>query len=520
LAATTPAKVHHEVESKFDVGPGFQLPDLATLPGASGVDDAEVQQLEATYFDTDDLRLIRHGTTFRRRTGGTDAGWTLKLPAPESGRDEFQQPIRADRDEIPADLAGLVRLQLRDAALVPVARISTRRVVHRVRAADGLVLAEVADDQVTAEALGSELTTDQWREIEVELVEGGDDLLTQASLTLIAAGAAASASSSKLARALDRRLRALDRPEVSGLSQLRRRPGRPKRATVGEVTVDYLARHVDALIAHDVKVRLDAEDSIHQMRVATRRLRAGLATGRPLFIHCSCEHLRAELKWLGGLLGVARDAEVMHARLTQEIEEQPAELVVGPVLERVDLELDAAYTQARQEILAALDGERYLALVTALERFVTVPPFGPRAAKPATRQFQALVRRAAGRVTKAVAELPGARGEGLDHQLHQVRIAAKRARYAAEAARPTIGKPAKALADAMEAIQETLGTHQDTVVEQQWLRDLGRQAHLNGENAFTFGHLHGLAAARSSSGRDEFDPLWRRTAKLRERWPG
>jgi len=83
-----------------------------------------------------------------------------------------------------------------------------------------------------------------------------------------------------------------------------------------------------------------------------------------------------------GLLGAARDAEVMRARLKLDLAAQPAELVLGPVRRRVDLELGQAYREAHKHIITALDGDRYLALVAALEEFVAQPPFSARAAAP------------------------------------------------------------------------------------------------------------------------------------------
>ncbi len=107
-----------------------------------------------------------------------------------------------------------------------------------------------------------------------------------------------------------------------------------------------------------------------------------------------------------------------------------------------------------------------------------------------------------------------------DQHLHDVRIAAKRARYAAEAVRPVVGKPAKQLASVMAEVQETLGDHQDAVVERQWLWDLSRRAFLAGENGFTFGRLHGLADARAQHDEDRFAEVWESALTVIGRWPG
>jgi len=291
--------------------------------------------------------------------------------------------------------------------------------------------------------------------------------------------------------------------------------------TAGEVVVAYLTEQVQALIAEDPRVRISADEGVHQMRVATRRLRTALATFRPLFADRAGEPLRDELKWLGGLLGAARDAEVMRAKLGAHLDQQPTELVLGPVRRRLDLELGQAYQDAHKKVVAALDGDRYLALVAALEEFVARPPFSEQAAGKAQHKLRARVRHSCRRVQKAAAGLDALTdATQQDEHLHEVRIAAKRVRYAAEAARPVIGVPAKSVAEAMAAIQETLGDHQDAVVERQWLRDLGIRAFLAGENGFTFGRLHGLADARAQHDEERFTEIWKDTQRVLADWPG
>src|SRR5690348_766417 len=161
--------------------------------------------------------LFPYTTLFRsrRRTGGTDAGWHLKLPAAKKGRIEVRRGLGRSERTVPPQLLGLVRVQLRGEPVAPVARITTRRIVHRLRGENGTVLAEVADDHVTAEALGQELTTSTWREIEVELVEGDDGVLDAACAALIEAGARPSSSASKLERALVHRLPTLRLPNLA-----------------------------------------------------------------------------------------------------------------------------------------------------------------------------------------------------------------------------------------------------------------------------------------------------------------
>src|SRR5689334_879268 len=184
-----------ETERKYDVPEGFELP---RLPGAG---EPETHDLDATYFDTDDLALARNRRTLRRRSGGTDAGWHLKTPGDGASRTEHRLPL--DGDDVPGELHDEVRAVVRDSALRPVARLRTRRVETPLTDTDGRVLALIAQDRVTAETGGRE---QRWQEVEVELVEGGPKVLRQVERRLLRAGAVPASGPSKLARALGDRL--------------------------------------------------------------------------------------------------------------------------------------------------------------------------------------------------------------------------------------------------------------------------------------------------------------------------
>ena len=164
----------NETERKYDVPADFALPLL------TGAGDAETHELDATYFDTEDLRLARHKRTLRRRSGGSDAGWHLKTPGDGTSRTEHRLPL--DGDEVPDELCAEVRAIVRDETLRPVARLRTRRVETPLRDGGGRTLALVAQDQVTAETDGAE---QRWQEVEVELVDGDAELLEAVERALL-----------------------------------------------------------------------------------------------------------------------------------------------------------------------------------------------------------------------------------------------------------------------------------------------------------------------------------------------
>jgi hypothetical protein len=235
---------HLEIEQKFDVDAGFERPPFTGLPGVSAAAPV-LHHLSATYFDTADGRLAASKITLRRRTGGTDEGWHLKLPASAGARREVHAPLGAADREVPEVLAARVAEVTGGQPLAPIAQLNTERTVVTLTASDGRVVAEVADDLVTAWRLpetdgttpaarggygpsGSGVSPGgtvapretgpgdapdtmapfaigrvTWREVEVEVPEADPELQRAAAEVLFAAGARPAGHGSKLARVLD-----------------------------------------------------------------------------------------------------------------------------------------------------------------------------------------------------------------------------------------------------------------------------------------------------------------------------
>jgi inorganic triphosphatase YgiF len=206
-----------EIERKYDVDAEAVVPDLGVaesgggagrVPEVARVERREPVHLRAVYHDSDERLLLRSRATLRRRTGGHDEGWHLKLPPVDGaeGRREVHVPLGPDDEPVPSELRDLVAERLGGAELAPVLVLETTRTAVHLLAADGAPLAELADDRVAATDHGAGVVR-RWREWEVELAPGidgdrGGALLDAVEAELLAVGARESTSRSKLARGL------------------------------------------------------------------------------------------------------------------------------------------------------------------------------------------------------------------------------------------------------------------------------------------------------------------------------
>ncbi|MDN5384551.1 CYTH and CHAD domain-containing protein [Streptomyces sp. LB8] len=489
--------IKREIERKYESDAGV-LPDLTGADGVAAVLDRGVAELDAVYYDTADERLAAAGITLRRRTGGSDAGWHLKFPVAPGVRDEIHAPLS---DTVPAALAALVRSRVRRQELLPLVRIRTRRTLRHLVDADGTLLAEAAVDEVRAERPAGGGRTARWTEIEVELADGGDPaLLDKVEKRLRKAGVRRSPSSSKLARALA----ATAGPD--------RRPGPPEEqtpVTAGDHVLACLRAQRDALVALDPAVRRGVPDSVHRMRVAARRLRSVLRTYREVLDRSATDPLREELRRLGGELGLERDQEVLDERLTAGLDALPDALVTGPVRDRLRTWSRTRRSALRGRAVAALDSRRHLELLDALDALLADPPLRPAAAKRPAKVMTRAVRKQCAKLSalleQALALPPGPER---DLALHEARKQAKAVRYTAEAAVPALGAPAAGLVRTLKALQDLLGRHQDSVMARRALRELADQAHAEGENAFTYGVLHGREEQRAAEYEAKLPGLW------------
>ncbi|ATY13085.1 CHAD domain-containing protein [Amycolatopsis sp. AA4] len=463
---------------KYELSLTARVPQLAGK-GITQEPPAE-RTLETVYYDTKDFRLTRAGITLRR---SSDAGWCLRAPG-----QELRFPLD-DAPKVPAEIAALVRAYTLDRKLRPVAQLRTDRFTHRLADPAGRTVATLADDHVTGEFLGGQaLRLDRWRELDVEL---------------------AADSAPELLDRLDRSLRKRGAENASWPSKLQRLLGAETEPARGSdhVVREYLSEQFERLRRADLGFRVGADDSVHQLRVAARKLRSALRTFKSLAGKKKADAVAAELKWLGGELAGARDTEVSQARLEGCLDEVPSELVFGPL--RQYLTRDFARTSQTELARAteALSSNRYATLLQSIAALLdTVRPAGKK-------ELRKPLRKTARKLYRATAATEGLSGAELEKALHEVRKKAKRARYAADAVRPVFGKKLRTWRKHVKAAQQTLGKHQDTVVDRAALRHFAIDGFSENQNTFTFGLLYGRDEAAAKLLRDRFAREWRTLRK-------
>lgn len=303
-------------------------------------------------------------------------------------------------------------------------------------------------------------------------------------------------------------------------------PQAPARLVVGA----HLRDHAERLRRLDPEVRRDSPDAVHAMRVSTRRLRSALASFGPLLDRQRSRDLREELRWLAGVLGGARDAEVMRDRLTAMAAEDAARnasqtdptgrggQVGGGVSAEIATKLENRHRAAHGEVVQALDGARYARLLDSLQSLASDPPWTSAAEAEAHEALPPLVGRDWQRVKKHAtavdrAEDPGQR----DHELHEVRKAAKRLRYACEALAPVFGAPAAELGGAAKSLQEVLGEHQDSIVSRDLLRELSERDGLTDGATRTLERLERIESQHADRARDRYGAAWEQVSDKRHR---
>ncbi|MGB7981008.1 MAG: CYTH and CHAD domain-containing protein [Candidatus Nanopelagicales bacterium] len=499
--STNPVAQHLRVHALF------RMPELVgTVPGLAGttvatgitrVERGSAQTVAQDYYDTADLRLIRGGAMLTRRAGGSEAGWHLSLPpvGDPGAADEVHRPLSAGRPgRVPAELTDAVTALARRAPVVRVAQLTIERSVHVLFDDADEPVAELVDEVVSI--MDGKVVAGRFREITLSSVADHDQGVLAPVLDLLAAHGAVPGGMS--------RTRSVLGPAAEGSPEVPEPDRVGPDDPAGEAVHAHLVTHVRRFLLQDARVRQDLPDSVHQMRVAARRLRSGLRVFGPLVETDWSRHLRDELGWAASELGLSRDSEVLLARLDAHADELCA-TDAALIHEHIDPMMTAKVAAGRAEALAALRSERHLALLDALVDAANNPRLTPAAQAPAREALPPLFDKAWRKLAKEVKALTL---HGPADEWHETRITAKRARYAAEALAPVFGASAKGLASALGEVTEQLGEHQDAYIAQEACRELAE--HFEGPTGFALGLL--------SAYQVECELIAR--VKMTEKWPG
>jgi len=488
---------HREIERKLRVDDSFDISPVLEDLGDYRSRRGPAFTMNADYYDTDELTLFRWRITLRRREGGLDQGWHLKLPVTgghAGDRDEVRQPLS---EHVPARLGDIVSPLIGEKPLKPQVVVETLRTPVSIVDGEGRMLAEVVDDRVTVRLPGQ--PDSQFREVEVEAADAADP----ASITcmeyvveqFLAAGGKLG-TSSKAASALGARAAGeCDVPE-------------PRLPSSHVMAVDVIgvaiSSGVRSLMLADVDVRRDAPDAAHAMRVAARRLRAFLHTYGDFFDPEWRTRMSDELAWVASELGAIRDTEVLLGRLLDHagaLGEADSARVTEFLVARVGQRLQSA----RASALAALRSDRHQYLIEDLIDAARNPSALPLAYADYTQAMPRLAASAWNEFRNAVRALEIDSPSG---EWHHARILAKRARYAMEALAPLEGKPVKRLAHALAIATGLLGIHQDAHVAQDTLTSLATSPGTSGAVGLLLGRLYEYESDEEILDRYRFMDAW------------
>ena len=478
---STPLSSQRERERKLTVAPNFRLPQLPGTP-------LPRRQLISTYYDTTAYDLAHARITLRHRVERGKKAWQLKIPL---GDDRQEIEVPDDKPDPPASLRDLLIVHLGHRPLVPIITLRVWRTGVLVRDRRRPV-AEVVLDNVTVVKDGRVIQ--RFRELEIEQRQGDEASRRALERQMREAGASDHDGQPKLFRALS-----LPAPTPAAQPD-------PKAPIVDHLKW-ALAQHVGWLLAHDPGTRLGTEpESLHQLRVATRRLRTVLRTARPILLPTWVTTLEQELTWLSELLGPARDLDVQIAHFTEESAELDARdrKPLAPFISHLRTQREAV----QQMVVSELTGVRYVELIRRLQQAAQDPAVveSPLTVRDLARQEFKKFRKAISRLTPSPS----------DTALHKIRIKAKRARYAAELARSSVGKPASRFIKSARAVQDLLGLHQDAIQAERHVRQFLKYS-TSVRAGFVAGRMVERQRQRQRNVRKNMRPLFKSLLKRGEK---
>ncbi|WP_129657710.1 CYTH and CHAD domain-containing protein [Rothia uropygialis] len=477
---------HLEIERKYEApADGGLTPDLSGLQRLTAEAEPQIQELDATYFDTDSRDLAREKVVLRRRRGGHDEGWHIKFVLGE-GRQEVHFGLLKDENAMPAAVKDVLSGITVGENLNPTARLATRRERTILRDRDGQEIAELCDDSVRSTDYATGIQR-AWREWEVELLAEGLSPEAQAEVfeeveeVLERIGATSSSSVAKISRALGQDPEFDADAGITASRNCREGAGGPHLSGSQSLISAVIHEFLDDVPALDLGVRVGVSDSVHQLRIRFRGIRSVLRGLRGVIDRDAEKSLADGIKTTGVALSDARDLEVVREILSAQDGWNRLTTVAHQQLSALlDEDEEAALRAAKSRLSSA----EHLALMKDLREFARQPRLNDVASgwgskKVVTRMLDTLSDRLykrSGRVRELDDPMTG---EVLEN-LHDVRKAAKSLRYAIESLSAESAVPKKRVKQATserkrsKKIQSQLGEILDLNATREWLERAAR----------------------------------------------
>ncbi|WIB77069.1 CHAD domain-containing protein [Curtobacterium sp. MCPF17_002] len=496
---------HPGPEARSDPRCTWRIPDDRRLPALEPFADAVLRHdpvvLRETVWDTDDRTLAAEGVELLR----SDLGWSVD-------RGDGPVAVGPDLDGDPLDAGAVprdaVEVFLRGRELGVTRVRGTETTLVELRGRDGRLRAEVADVRVDeGDPDTALLRSARWWALSDDghggtVARATERALADAADPAEAHEGRASSTPAEAVRSEPGRLEPA-RLEPARLEPVRRRGAskRPRRGTAAAVVREVLRSLRADLVAVDPRVRGDERESVHDLRKVLRRLRSVLAAFRGALDPGATDTLRAELAEVARVAGTARDAEVLRDRLLRTAARTPEGYVDATTLDRIGTHVDELRTEAATDLRRTMRSPVWFSALDHLDDLIERAPKGPHADEDAAAFVVRRIGKERLRVTKTV-EGPVA---GLD-ELHEVRKAARRLRYALQAARgaPDLGKRRLGF---LKRVQESLGEVLDAAHATAAYRQLAVVAARNGEDTFGYGAL-------ATTEHAAVEQAWERARKL------
>ena len=425
------------------------------------------RELRDEYWDTAGWLVWRAGFACRTRLRGEAAELTLKGLAGGEGNFRLRFELDEPLDELGA-LAGVAARPSGEAStllrrlagphpLHSVAALTTQRTTLDLSDEEGPI-GEIALDRTT---VGEGRRAHELLRVEVEVAGDGVSRAEPFVSALREGAGLRPALSGKLAAAL----------AAAGASPgWEPRPLGPmtvdRHSSLAEVAYATLRRDFLRLVEHEPVARLGEDiEGIHQMRVATRRLRAALDTFRDILPPALAQQ-RRDLRWLGRSLGEARDLDVQRDRFALA-----APLISRKAAGAIEAIFEERRSRAREGVLTALDSERHIAMVETMSDLLRAGPTPGSGDEPALASALPTVEDQRRRVRRLGSAIDS---KSPDAGYHVLRLKVRDLRYVLEFFAPLGGEPVETYLRQVTRLQTLLGDHQDAVVAADFHASLAR----------------------------------------------